>query len=139
MIKKWFDTIFDHKTSLRERLYRIATAGCMIAAAFALPMGRSILNFVVLAASLVFMAAIVKFSIAKNCAECINKGATVIAVLILVLFPFSFFTAGGFYSGVPEWFVLCFYLYQHYSCGEEENRLFRSLHGGDAALLLYCL
>ena len=102
MIKKWFDTIFDHKTSLRERLYRIATAGCMIAAAFALPMGRSILNFVVLAASLVFMAAIVKFSIAKNCAECINKGATVIAVLILVLFPFSFFTAGGFYSGVPE-------------------------------------
>ncbi len=108
MIKKWFDTIFDHKTSLRERLYRIATAGCMIAAAFALPMGRSILNFVVLAASLVFMAAIVKFSIAKNCAECINKGATVIAVLILVLFPFSFFTAGGFYSGVPEWLVIYF-------------------------------
>ena len=108
MIKKWFDTIFDHKTSLRERLYRIATAGCMIAAAFALTKVRSILNFVVLAASLVFMAAIVKFSIAKNCAECINKGATVIAVLILVLFPFSFFTAGGFYSGVPEWLVIYF-------------------------------
>lgn len=96
MIKKWFDTIFDHKISLRERLYRIATAGCMIAAAFALPMGRSVLNFVVLAASLVFMAAIVKFSIAKNCAECINKGATVIAVLILVLFPFSFFRREDF-------------------------------------------
>lgn len=108
MIKKWFDTIFDHKTSLRERLYRIATAGCMIAAAFALSMGRSVLNWVVLAASLVFMAAIVKFSIEKNCMECINKGATVIAVLILVLFPFSFFTAGGFYSGVPEWLVIYF-------------------------------
>lgn len=108
MIKKWFDTIFDHKTSLRERLYRIATAGCMIAAAFALSMGRNVLNWIVLAISLVFMAAIVKFSIEKNCMECINRGATVIAVLILVLFPFSFFTAGGFYSGVPEWLVIYF-------------------------------
>lgn len=108
MIRKWFDTIFDHKTSLRERLYRIATAGCMIAAAFALSMGRNVLNWIVLAISLVFMAAIVKFSIEKNCMECINRGATVIAVLILVLFPFSFFTAGGFYSGVPEWLVIYF-------------------------------
>ncbi len=108
MIKKWFDTIFDHKTSLRERLYQIATGGCMIAAAFALPMGRSVLNWVVLAVSLVFMAAIVRFSIKKNCMDCINRGATVIAVLILFLFPFSFFTAGGFYSGVPEWLVIFF-------------------------------
>lgn len=108
MIKKWLDTIFEHKTSLRERLYRIATAGCMIAASFALPMGRSVLNWIVLAASLVFMAAIVKFSIEKNCMDCINKGATIIAMLILILFPYSFFTAGGFYSGVPEWLVIYF-------------------------------
>lgn len=35
-------------------------------------------------------------------------GATLIAMLLLTLFPITFFSAGGFYSGVPEWFVLCF-------------------------------
>lgn len=108
MIKKWFDSVFDHKTSLRERLYRIATGGCMIASVFALPMGRSLLNYIVLVASLIFMAAVVRFSTKKNCMNCINRGATIIAVLILVLFPFSFFSAGGFYSGVPEWLVIYF-------------------------------
>ncbi len=108
MIKKWFDSIFDHKVSLRERLYRISTDGCMIAATFALSMGRSVVNWVVLAASLIFMAAILKFSIQRNCMKCINRGATVIATLILVLFPFSFFTAGGLYSGVSEWLVIYF-------------------------------
>ena len=40
--------------------------------------------------------------------KCINAGATAISVLLLLIFPISFFTAGGFYSGVPEWGVLCF-------------------------------
>ena len=48
---------------------------------------------------------IVKFSIRK---DCILTGATAIAILLLLLFPVSFFTAGGYYSGAPEWFVLCF-------------------------------
>jgi len=58
-----------------------------------------------LAASLIGIIVIVRFSIQK---KCINKGATYITVLLLLLFMFSFFSAGGFYSGVPEWFVLCF-------------------------------
>ena len=33
---------------------------------------------------------------------------SVISILLLTLFPITFFSAGGFYSGVPEWFVLCF-------------------------------
>lgn len=37
-----------------------------------------------------------------------KTGATLITILLLFLFPMSFFTAGGFYSGMPEWFVLCF-------------------------------
>ncbi len=105
MIKKWYEFIFNHRISLRERLFRIATGGCMIAAVFVLPMGKSAANWLLLVASLIFMAAVVKVSIEK---DCINTGATVIALLILVLFPVSFFTAGGFYSGVPEWLVIYF-------------------------------
>ena len=86
-------------------MFRIVTGVCMIAIVFTLPMGRSIWNVLLLAASLVVMAIIVKVSIQK---QCIHTGATAIAILLLTLFPITFFSAGGFYSGVPEWFVLCF-------------------------------
>ena len=56
MIKKWFEIITDHRISLRERMFRIVTGICMIAVAFTLPMGRSIWNILVLAASLIAMA-----------------------------------------------------------------------------------
>ncbi len=105
MFKKWLELIFDHKISLRERMFRVVTGICMVALMFVLPMGRSLLNMLILAVSLICIALIVKVSIQK---KCINRGATAIAVLLLLLFPVSFFTAGGFYSGMPEWFVLCF-------------------------------
>ena len=105
MIKKWFKIISDHKISLRERMFRIVTCTCMVALIFILPMGRNIWNILLLLASLFAMAAIVKVSIQK---ERIHTGATAISVLLLIVFPISFFTAGGFYSGVPEWFVFCF-------------------------------
>ncbi len=105
MIKKWFDIITDHRISLRERMFRIVTGICMIAIGFTLPMGRSVWNILLMAASLVIIAVITKISIRK---KCIHTGATAIAVLLLILFPITFFSAGGFYSGVPEWFVLCF-------------------------------
>ncbi|MCI8538862.1 MAG: DegV family EDD domain-containing protein [Oscillibacter sp.] len=105
MIKKWFKKNFDHKISLRERMFRLVTGVCMVALMFILPMGRSAINLIILAVSLVFMAVVVELSIKK---ERINGGATSIAVLLLLVLPVSFFTAGGFYSGVPEWFVLCF-------------------------------
>lgn len=105
MIKKWFEIIADHRIGLRERMFRIVTGICMIAITFTLPMGRSSLNIALLIVSLPAMALIVKFSIRK---QRIHAGATAIAILLLVLFPITFFSAGGFYSGVPEWFVLCF-------------------------------
>ena len=105
MIKKWLEIITDHRISLRERMFRIVTGTCMAALVFILPLGRSIWNLLILAVSLAAMAAIVKFSIQK---KRIRTGATAISVLMLLLFPISFFTAGGFYSGVPEWFVFCF-------------------------------
>ncbi len=105
MIRKWFDIILDHKISLRERMFRISTAICMVALIFTLPMGRSVLNIFILVLSLAAISEIARFSIQK---EQLQAGATAIVVLLLTLFPFTFFTAGGFYSGVPEWFVLCF-------------------------------
>ncbi|MCI9367566.1 MAG: DegV family EDD domain-containing protein [Oscillospiraceae bacterium] len=105
MIKKWFEILSDHRISLRERMFRIVTVIFMIALVFTLPMGRYVLNYVLLAISLVAVAIIVKVSIRT---ENIQAGATAIVVLQLILFPFTFFSAGGFYSGVPEWFVLCF-------------------------------
>ncbi len=105
MFTKWFEIIFDHKISLQERMFRVVTGICMVALTIILTMGRNLINLAIMAASLVCIATIVKISIRK---ECINAGATVISLLLLLLFPVSFFTAGGFYSGVPEWFVLCF-------------------------------
>lgn len=105
MIKKWFEILSDHRVSMRERMFRIVTVVCMIALVFTLPMGRRFLNIVILVISLAAMAMIAKVSIRK---ERVEAGATAIVVLLLVLFPFTFFSAGGFYSGVPEWFVLCF-------------------------------
>ncbi len=105
MIKKWFEIITDHKIGLRERMFRIVTSICMIALIFTLPMGRSILNIVLLIVGLTAMALIVRYSIRMRR---IQAGATAITVLLLLLFPITFFSAGGFYSGVPEWFVLCF-------------------------------
>ncbi len=105
MLKKWFAIIFDHRLSLKERMFRVVTGICMIALLIILPMGKSLINLLILAGSLVCMSLVVKFSIRKNC---VNAGATAIAFLLLLVFPVSFFTAGGFYSGMPEWFVLCF-------------------------------
>ncbi len=105
MIKKWFAIINDHRISLRDRIFRIVTVTCMAALALILPMGRNIWNILALAVSLAAMGIIVKVSIQK---ERIQAGATAISVLLLLLFPLSFFSAGGFYSGVPEWFIFCF-------------------------------
>ncbi len=105
MFKKWLQIIFDHRISLQERMFRVVTGVSMIALIFILPMGRTFMNWLLLAVSLAAIFMITKVSIQK---ERIITGATAIAVLLLLLFPVSFFTAGGFYSGMPEWFVLCF-------------------------------
>ena len=86
-------------------MFRIVTGICMIALIITLLMGRRVLNVVLLIISLIVMSLIVRYSIRR---QRIQMGATAIAVLLLCLFPITFFSAGGFYSGVPEWFVLCF-------------------------------
>ena len=90
---------------IKRRMFRVATGISMVAMTLTLIMGRNKVNLMLLAASLILMVVIVKFSIRK---ECIDTGATAIAILQFLLFPISFFTAGGFYSGLPQWFVICF-------------------------------
>ena len=105
MIKKWFKIITDHRISLRERMFCLVTGICMVAVLFTLPMGRNIWNTVCIVPALAAMALIMEYSLRKGR---IQTGATAIVLLLLTMFPFTFFSAGGFYSGVPEWFVLCF-------------------------------
>ncbi len=136
MFKKWLQIIFDHRISLQERMFRVVTGVSMIALIFILPMGRTFMNWLLLAVSLAAIFMITKVSIQK---ERIITGATAIAVLLLLLFPVSFFTAGGFYSGMPEWFVLCFIYISITQTGRRKAVFFRALYSRDIALLLYIL
>lgn len=103
--RKWVEIIFDHKTSLRERMFRVITAVSMVALTFILLMGWHISNIILLLASLAYMSVVVRISIQK---QCINTGATLIVILLLLIFPISFLTPGGIYGGASEWFVICF-------------------------------
>lgn len=80
MLKKWFEIIYDHRISLRERMFRLVTGICMIALVIILSMGRSFTNLIILAVSLLCISAIVKKSIKK---DCIHTGATLITILLL--------------------------------------------------------
>ena len=128
VIKKWVALITDHRISLRDRMFRIVTLTCMVALLLIMPMGKSIWNILALGASLVTMGLIVKYSIKK---ERIQTGATAISVLLLLLFPISFFSAGGFYSGVH----LLLYLRLHHPAGPAHGRSASSVHCGNPALL----
>ena len=53
MIKKWFEIIFNHKISLRERMFRLVTGISMIALIFVLLMSRNLLSLFILVVSLI--------------------------------------------------------------------------------------
>ena len=82
MFKKWLQIIFDHRISLQERMFRVVTGISMLALIYILPMGRNLINWLLLVPSLVAMSMIVKVSILK---ERITTGATAISVLLLLL------------------------------------------------------
>ena len=69
MLKKWFDIIFDHRISLKERMFRLVTGISMIALIFILIMGRFTANLFILAGSLVYMYAVAKVAIQKERSE----------------------------------------------------------------------
>ena len=53
MFKRWLDIIFDHKISLRERMFRLVTGISMVALVFILLLGRFTANMIILPASLI--------------------------------------------------------------------------------------
>ena len=80
MFRKWLEIIFDHKISLRERMFRLVTGISMVALVFILVLGRSDVNLFILPLSLAYIYIAAKISIKK---ECINAGAAAIVVLLL--------------------------------------------------------
>ena len=48
MFRKWLEIIFDHKISLRERMFRLVTGISMVALVFILVLGRSGVNLFIL-------------------------------------------------------------------------------------------
>ena len=54
MFKKWLQIIFDHKISLRERMFRLVTGISMIALIFILVLGRFTANLFILARQKIF-------------------------------------------------------------------------------------
>ncbi len=86
-------------------MFLLVTGISMVALIVIMLLSRCLVNLFILPISLIFMIVVVRVSMRK---ECINAGATAIVILLLLLFPVSFFTAGGIYGGAPEWFVLCF-------------------------------
>ena len=83
MFRKWLEIIFDHKISLRERMFRLVTGISMVALVFILVLGRSGVNLFILPLSLAYIYIAAKISIKK---ECINAGAAAIVVLLLLLY-----------------------------------------------------
>ena len=55
MFRKWLEIIFDHKISLRERMFRLVTGISMVALVFILVLGRSGVNLLILPGSLAFI------------------------------------------------------------------------------------
>lgn len=133
MFQKWIEKFFDHKISLQERMFRLVTGISMIALIFILLMSRYAANLFILPVCLLYMGAVVKISIQK---ERINAGATAIVILLLLLFPVSFFTAGGVYGGAPEWFVLCF-IYITIALNGKRKAVFFLLCSAETSLCYY--
>ena len=66
MFRKWLEIIFDHKISLRERMFRLVTGISMVALVFILVLGRSDVNLFILPLSLAYIYIAAKISIKNN-------------------------------------------------------------------------
>jgi len=106
MIKKFIARVMDHRVNLQERMFTLIAA--VGAAALVLMLvcklftGETFSNLLTLAGCIVCVTAVGIISVHRNR---VNTGATVVAVLLLIMLPVNFFTAGGMYGGAPLWFV----------------------------------
>lgn len=109
MIKKYFGRVMDHKVSLQERMFLLISAigemALVLMLLCKLFTGESSANLFALLGYIICVALVGGVCVRKNW---INLGATLVAILLLLLLPINFFTAGGMYGGAPLWFVFVF-------------------------------
>lgn len=109
MIKKYVAGILDSGRDLQERMFRllsgIGVTAFLLMVVVSLFSGENIENILVLFVCLVYVTVVVWISLAT---KRINRGAVLVALFMLVLFPVNFFTAGGMYGGTPLWFAFFF-------------------------------
>lgn len=109
MLKKYFEPIMDHMVDLQERMFRlIAGIGVMaliLMLICKLFTGENFINLLMLTVCITCIVIVGVISIKK---KKVNTGAIIVAILLLILLPVNFFTAGGMYGGAPLWFVFVF-------------------------------
>ena len=109
MIKGYIAAILDCELDLQERMFRLISGvgeiALVLMVAISLLSGENIENILVLFACIAYVTVVVWSSLAT---KRINRGAVLIALFLLVLFPVNFFTAGGMYGGTPLWFGFFF-------------------------------
>ncbi len=107
-IKSVITSIWNHNLNLQERMFRLfvllGLSGFGIGLVGGFLSGGSILNTIPLIFVFLLIFGITYFTLKYNK---IQLGAVLIAIVVLyVLLPFNFITAGGIYSGGPVWFLL---------------------------------
>ncbi len=108
--KKTLQAIGNHNLDLQERLFRlivlIGFCGLVIKLITGIIAGEDSRNMIPFAIALIILACITWFTLRS---QRIQLGAVVIsAILIYIVLPFSFLTAGGIYGGAPIWFLFGF-------------------------------
>ncbi len=109
MFRKLFHRINSEEYALQERLFvLIAVVMAVSFLFFALTnvvTGTTFQDVLILAALLTALLVIAGISVWK---KRIGAGSLIIsALLIFVLLPYTFFTAGAIYGGPPMWFIFC--------------------------------
>ncbi len=102
-----FQKLYDQNISLQERLFRIMMNIMMFALLFAIVIGvisgEDFENIKMLLLSFCAMAALTSWSVRHHR---IQAGAVVTSVVMLfIVLPGTFFSAGGIYGGAPIWFL----------------------------------
>ena len=102
-LKGWFEALRDRKLDLQERLFRLlATIGlCGLAVAIinGIVIGEDISNVLTMVIAFFILVIIIYLSIRYHR---IQLGAAIIgAIIIYLILPINFLTAGGIYGGAP--------------------------------------
>lgn len=136
-IGKWIrEVLGDQRHSLQERLFRLITTIGLIGLLFGLVAGalnkEGLFNQLAMLAVVLIIFLIVCFALRTGRIE---TGAVIVSALVMfVVLPLNFLTAGGIYGGAPIWFILGFVL----AMIVVEGRIKYALLAGGYMMFLAC-